>query len=296
MLMKALTSYDNNRARSMQKELGVSSIGGCRRSVYFTLNGEQKTNETLKLPALMGTAIHKMIEEAITETTWGEYQLELEVEFDGLKGHVDLYIPEVGAVVDWKTTKMKGLSYFPSTQQRWQVQLYGYLLSKNGQEVKTVSLVAIPRDGDERSIKVHTENYDEAIALEALAWLEDVKERVEVPEPENYANFCSLYCGYYGELCGGKGKAQAVESINDVVIISAAERYIEVSKQIKELELEKDSAKEALENIDGVIPSGIKISWATVNGRTSVDELEVEKLLGYVPKKQGEPSMRLTVK
>ena len=61
--------------------------------------------------------------------------------------------------------------YFPTTQQRWQVQTYGYLLAKNGHDVKRVSLVAIARDGDERDIKVHTEDYDESVALQALNWL-----------------------------------------------------------------------------------------------------------------------------
>lgn len=297
LLMKALTTYDKSRARSQQVELGVSSIGGCRRKVWFNLQNEPKTNPTIKLPALMGTAIHTMIESAITDIDWDkEYELEREVAYGGLMGHIDLFIPSVGAVVDWKTTKKAGLDYFPKTQQRWQVQLYGYLLSKNGEEVKTVSLVAIPRDGDERQIKIHTEPYDEAIALEALAWLEDVKNRTKIPEPENYANFCSLYCSYYGDKCGGKGKAQAVETLNDEQVISAAEDYITLGKQIKELEAKQDSAKEALANIDGVTPSGITVKWSQVNGRTSVDKEAVEKALGYVPEKQGEPSMRLTVK
>ena len=297
LLMKALMGYDQSRARSQQTELGVSSIGGCRRKVWFHLQGEPKTNPTIKLPALMGTAIHTMIEAAITDMDWdNEYQLEREVAYGGLMGHIDLFIPSVGAVVDWKTTKKSGLDYFPKTQQRWQVQLYGYLLSKNGEEVKTVSLVAIPRDGDERQIKIHTEQYDEAIALEALAWLEDVKNRTEIPEPENYANFCSLYCSYFGDKCGGKGKAQAVESLNDEQVISAAEDYVALGKQIKELEAKQDSAKAALENIDGVTPSGITVKWSQVAGRTSVDKDAVEKALGYVPEKQGEPTMRLTVK
>ena len=297
MLMKALTQYDNNRARSQQKELGVSSIGGCRRKVWFTLNGYEKVNPTIKLPALMGTAIHKMIEEAITEDDWdNNYELEREVEYGGLKGHIDLFIPSIGAVVDWKTTKKAGLDYFPKLNQRWQVQLYGYLLSKNGSEVKTVTLVAIPRDGDERQIKIHTEEYNEAIALEALAWLEDVKNRTEIPEPENYANFCALYCSYYGKDCGGKGKEQAVVTLNDEQVISAAEDYISLGKKIKELEAKQDSAKAALENVSGTTPSGITVKWSQVAGRTSVDKEAVEKALGFIPEKVGEPTMRLAVK
>jgi len=94
-----------------------------------------------------------------------------------MKAHVDLWIPETGDVVDWKTSKVKNLSYFPSKQQRWQVQVYGYLIEKSGIGTpKNVNLVAIARDGDERDIKVHTEPYDPAIAEEALNWLSAIKE------------------------------------------------------------------------------------------------------------------------
>lgn len=301
MLVKALTSYDKSRERSKQKEIGVSQIGGCRRAVWLQIQGTPKENQTLKLPALMGTAIHKLIEEALiaeNQNNWTNYWLEEELEYDGIKGHVDLYIPEIGAVVDWKTTKMRNLDYFPSEKQRWQVQLYAWLIEKQGNpKPKTVTLVAIPRDGDERQIKVHTEEYNPEIAELGIKWLREVQEMDTPPAPERYAQqFCKFYCPYYGENCGGKGKEVPQEVITDSVTISAAERYIQINKQITELESEKDSVKAQLENVTGVTPNGIKISWATINGRKYVDEKEVEKALGQVPYRYGEPTMRLTVK
>ena len=300
MLMKALTTYDNNRERSQQKQIGVSQIGGCRKQVWLQIQDTPKTNETLKLPALMGTAIHKMIEEALVKdnaANWGDYWLEEEVEYDGLKGHIDLYIPSVGAVVDWKTTKLENLTYFPSTQQRTQVQLYAYLLSKNGHSPKTVTLVGIPRDGDERNIKLHTEEYNEAMALEGLAWLREVQSMDTAPAPERYAaQFCKFYCSYYGESCGGKGKEVAETSITDNQTVSAIERYITLAKEIKELEAEQDGIKSHLEGVDGVTPNGNIVKWSQIAGRQSIDEKAVEEALGFVPKKQGEPTMRLTVK
>jgi len=203
LLMKALSKYDSTRARSQQTQIGVSQVGGCRKQVWLQIQATPKTNSTIKLPSLMGTAIHKMIEEAFAEFGWGEYEQELEVEWDGLKGHIDLFIPDSKAVVDWKTVKKSSLAKFPSVQQRWQVQLYGYLLEMNGRAVETVSLVAIPRDGDERSIKVHTEKYDREIVVEALTWLDEVKAMESAPRPENRVAFCSLYCSYYGDSCGG---------------------------------------------------------------------------------------------
>lgn len=299
-LMKALNSYDKTRARSQQKEVGVSQFGGCRRAVWYQINGEEKTNETLKLPALMGTGIHHVIEQAFAaqaETTDYNYWLEEEIEYDGIKGHLDMYLPDIGAVIDWKTTKLRNLDYFPSKQQRWQVHLYGWLLTKRDQVVKTVTLVAIPRDGDERNIKIHTEEYSEQIALEAIAWYREIQNMDTPPAPERYAaQFCQHYCPFFGEKCGGKGKEPSDITIEDSAIITAAKRYVEINNEIKKLEADKDGLKATLENINGTTPDGIKISWSQMAGRKSIDEAEVQKLLGYVPFKQGDSMMRLVVK
>jgi hypothetical protein len=40
----------------------------------------------------------------------------------------------------------------------------------------------------------------------------------------------------------------------------------------------------------------VEVSWTTVKGRESVDSEEVEKLLGFVPKKFGSESQRLQIK
>ena len=158
-----------------------------RRKVWYKLNDQPETNDNeLKLAAIMGTAIHGAIEKALEDNK--EVMLESTVEYGGMKAHVDCFIPSTGDVVDWKTVKAKNLNYFPSLQQRWQVQTYGYLIEQSGLgKVHNVHLVAIPRDGDERDIKVHSEGYDESIALEALAWLAAIKESSEVPAPERDA-------------------------------------------------------------------------------------------------------------
>ena len=216
LLAKSLTAYDKNRDRSKQVEIGPSSVGGCRRQVYYQLIDQPITNsETESLAAIRGTFIHSGISKAIKrEDPFGDnFIIEEEFEYEGLKGQCDLFIRDLGMVVDWKTTKKKSLRYFPSQQQRWQVQLYGWLLKNNGHEVKQVALVAIPRDADMADIKVHIENYDETTAQEALLWLADTRELANnktMPPAENYPAFCSKYCKFYdasGEIgCPGTTK------------------------------------------------------------------------------------------
>jgi hypothetical protein len=270
------------------------------------LNAQPETNENQsKLAAIMGTAIHAAIEDAIghIDPDGKEYLVETAVEYGDMKAHVDLFVPSTGAVIDWKTSKVKNLSYFPSTQQRWQVQVYGYLLSKNGHEVKTVNLVAIARDGNEKDVKVHTEAYDEAIALQAFEWLNQVKGSTTLPEPEKDQSFCKDYCQYYDATeqmgCGGLKKERIVLSevvIEDEEVDKNALHYLQLDAKIKELEKERDSFKASFEGTVGTTASGIEISWITVKGRETVDAKEVEKLLGFVPKTTGNESVRLHIK
>jgi CRISPR/Cas system-associated exonuclease Cas4 (RecB family) len=290
----------------MQTEVGPSEIGGCKRKVWYRLNAQPHTNENQsKLAAIMGTAIHAAIEDAIgsLDPEGKEYLVETEVSYGDMKAHVDLFVPSTGAVIDWKTSKIKNLSYFPSNQQRWQVQLYGYLLSKNGYEVKTVNLVAIARDGSEKDIKVHTEPYDEVMALAALSWLANVKASETLPEPEKDESFCKDYCQYYdasGEMgCTGLKKERIVLSevvIEDEEVDKHALHYLQLDGKIKELEKEKDSLKASLEGSTGITKSGVEISWTTVKGRETVNAKEVEKLLGFVPKLVGNESVRINIK
>jgi len=306
LLLHVLHAKDASRDRSMQTEVGPSEIGGCKRKVWYRLNAQPHTNENQsKLAAIMGTAIHAAIEEAIgaLDPDAKEYLVETEVAYGDMKAHVDLFVPSTGAVIDWKTSKIKNLGYFPSTQQRWQVQLYGYLLSKNGYEVKTVNLVAIARDGSEKDIKVHTEPYDESMALTALNWLASVKASTVLPEPEKDQSFCKDYCQYYDATeemgCGGLKKERIVLSevvIEDAEVDKHALHYIQLDVKIKELEKERETLKESLVGSTGTTASGIEISWTTVKGRETVDSKEVEKLLGFVPKVVGNESVRLNIK
>ena len=307
LLLQVLRDKDAGRARSKQTQVGPSELGGCRRKVWYRLNDQPETNDNeLKLSAIMGTAIHAEIEKAITiDDPKGEkYWVETSVEYNGMKAHIDLYIPETGDVIDWKTVKVKNLSYFPSLQQRWQVQVYGYLLDKSGKgSPRTVNLVAIARDGDERDVRVHSEPYDPKLAEDALNWLSAIKESADAPGPERDQNYCKFYCKYFdesGEMgCTGIKKERIKEDdifIDNPEVDTSALKYLQLDAKIKELTNERESLKAALEGFTGNTNSGVSILWSTVSGRETVDTEEVEKLLGFVPKKQGQESTRLSVK
>jgi hypothetical protein len=204
MLVGALSGHDAQRDRSLQVDIGPSAVGDCKRRVFMNITQAPKVNQTEKLAAIMGTYIHAGIADAIKrEDPFNDnFMIEQEFKVEGLRGHVDLYIKDKAQIVDWKTTKVKSLRYFPSLQQRLQVQLYGYLVSENGYPVETVSLVAIARDGGAEDIREHTEPYDPEMAKQGLDWISNLQEMAangEIPEPEKDVYFCRSYCDYYDE-------------------------------------------------------------------------------------------------
>jgi len=169
-------------------------------------------------------------------------------------------------------------------------------------KVQTVSLVAIPRDGDERDILVHTENYDESIALEALNWLEAIKTSDAVPNPERDEGYCKFYCKYYdasGEMgCVGLKKERIkteLPVLEDAEASNNALHYLQIDEQIKNLEAKRNELRDNLLGITGVTNTGIEIKWSTIQSNT-VDKEAVEKALGFVPTKQGKESARLSIK
>lgn len=192
-------------ARDVQKAVGPSEIGGCRRKVWHRLEGTPVTNPgTLRLASSLGTAIHSWIEETLGGNE--RFLLETRVERDGIRGHIDCFDLERNEVIDWKTIKMSGIPFFPDKQKRWQVQVYGWLMSSL-RPVDSVCLVGIPRDGTDREIITHTEPYDERIALEALGWLKEIRQMVDTPRPEKKRGFCRDYCPYFDptEIIGCPG-------------------------------------------------------------------------------------------
>jgi hypothetical protein len=295
-----LVAWDNSRARSKQTAIGVSSLGDCKRKVWHMARGDAGTNTTLRLPAIMGTAIHAMIEQAVHNTG---VLIEYRVEIDGYPpATIDYYNPATGEVVDWKTITLKNVDYFVTKQKRWQIQTYAYLLMQLKDpaiDVKTVTLVGIPRDGTENDIEIYSEPYDPAVAEEALAWLANIRTLEDAPEPEREpASFCQRYCQFYGTLCSGKTADMSGAPITDENAERAAKAYVEISAKLKELKAEQDSAKTALEGIAGITMDGIKVSWSSINGRSTPDLDQVKTLLGDqpIPMKTGEPSVRLNVK
>jgi hypothetical protein len=84
--------------------------------------------------------------------------------------------------------------------------------------------------------------------------------------------------------------------IDNQEVDTSALKYLQLDAKIKELLDQKESLRTSLEGFTGQTNSGIQIIWSTIAGRESVDIDEVKKLIGNVPIKKGQESIRLSVK
>ena len=212
-LTAALQEADRARDRSVQVELGASSVGGCRTQAWHILNQTPKTNlETESLAAIMGTAMHTTIYEALKAyDIFGEdFILEEGLSDEYFKGHCDFYSRQSETVYDWKTVTMAKLAKggLPTKQQKMQVNIYASMIAQK-YPVKRVGLVFIPRDGKMSDIVAWEDDYNPKLVEEARTWVADVKAMKTPPPPERSAAFfCREYCSFYdqtGEIgCQGK--------------------------------------------------------------------------------------------
>jgi hypothetical protein len=72
--------------------------------------------------------------------------------------------------------------------------------------------------------------------------------------------------------------------------------YLQLDEEIKKLSATKESIRASLEGFAGTTHSGVQIVWTSLAAPKRVDAEEVEKLLGFVPYKQGQETARISVK
>lgn len=211
-LVEKLRAWDARRPRSLQREIGASQLGGCRRQVWYQIDGAPEINETEGLAALLGTGFHMIAEEAYNDGLSGT---ELEVPGVPLIGlgpaHIDRYEYDSHKVVDYKTIKLKDLPYVQHGKDKhwWQLSVYGDRLIAAGYLVQDLAIVYIPRDGTYSDIHAVIRPYDQRLADHAKQWLRDLwewdRDTQGLPPADFSGKICTDYCPFYGpELCLGK--------------------------------------------------------------------------------------------
>lgn len=223
-IARIIRGSDSNKPRSKQVSIGPSEVGEpCLRKLAYKLIQVQKVNTfSDPWPAISGTAIHEWLATAFGETDEGNWLTEHRVTArPGLSGTVDLFDIDNGIVIDHKcvgATSMKARKTDgPTRQQLVQLMIYGYGLEQQGHKVNKVALAFYPLGGMLSGLHVWLGDYDEQLALEAMARIDDlitlltaadVEENPEnwqlIPaEPSRNCNFCPWYSPEATDLTKG---------------------------------------------------------------------------------------------
>ena len=205
---------DSQSARSLQMGLGPSELGDeCERYLAYRIAGVEGTNRYMDpWKAIVGTAIHKWLEDAVNgyQLKHGlhEFVTEATVPIDSMiEGHSDLFWHN--AVWDYKSKGKDKLKQFKLhgphlIKEIDQIQLYGLGQENCGRKVEYVGIIALPRDGWLEDISVWADKYNRryaqsilarpyGIAAKLLEQGEDV-DWAEIPaKPSRLCGFCPFY-------------------------------------------------------------------------------------------------------
>lgn len=235
-MQTSLDMFAALRPRSMQTDLGVSTIGHCKSEALWRVTGVQPTDAPVSRQALHGTALHELWAQAraqsnprlLLETA---LQITLPSGFV-IQGHADEIDPDEPSVTDWKSvgssadlTAQRRIG--SNEQQRFQRHLYAYGAIQAGL-VPAEGLIVrnwwIDRAGQDPRGLVEQELFDMAVVHEADSWLSDVlyaAEHGEEVERGKHWSWCRDFCPFFSHCRSGTTHPDV--TITDLELVNAAE-------------------------------------------------------------------------
>lgn len=182
--------------RDMQRSIGPSDIANpcdvCLAEAFRRSVGpreETSSSRGFSLKGWNGTAVHAKLEqdmplpedEALCEQRVFIHHID---GYGDIHGHIDLYMPYLGTIVDYKTTDLNKLRNYRLDQEvpiahQNQLMMYTYGARRAGMKADYAALVYIPRDSNKLDdIWVASAEYHEEIALDSLARAERIWKQV----------------------------------------------------------------------------------------------------------------------
>jgi hypothetical protein len=175
--------------RSAQRRIGPSEIGiDCMRALAHKLNKDVEPPRAAAWKPAVGTALHTQVEEwfqavARTEEQHGRWLTEQRVTVgtiggEEITGSTDLWDEWSHAVIDHKFVGATALRDYrtngPSRQYRVQGHLYGKGWENAGKHPDIVMIAFVPRDGELEDTYFWWEQYQPAVAEDALRRANDL--------------------------------------------------------------------------------------------------------------------------
>lgn len=286
-----LASADDKSERSQQAVSGLIGPSDmvCRERARHITVGTPMTDRTASPAAIMGTFIHKGIEQSRALTNdhlLSEIAIEIELPNGAvIVGHADEVDPVENSVTDFKT--VADLDYrrrvgVEDAHLR-QVHLYALGLVQAGILAPNpiVRICYVDRSGKHEIPYVYQQRFDEDIISIATDWVNDVIYAVQNGEEASKdwpREMCRSFCPYYStcrseELTGEALTGQLAE---------AAHVYFDAHREEQERKRLKEQARDKLIGSSGFTEEGVAVRWTTINkDESSYERIDVRLLPGW---------------
>lgn len=298
-MYQAIQDASNYSARSQQSAqfvMGISDLGFCPERNRRALD-QQVPGPSDKLAAFIGTAIGDHVEEAL-KAIWPDAIMQAEVTLDlrlqgrqiHLPGHPDVIRPGWG-IIDNKTDYGLGTieREGPSFAHLWQRNAYalaawqmGLLGDMDLTDVK-VANAYLDRAAIDKRVHVNLEPFDQEVIDRGVEELDSIiyaylnNEEAEKRPPRT---MCAAVCGYYAKCREWETDVHGL--IDDPVLVSRIEAYVEGREMAKAGRKMQDEAKEHLRDLSGSTGQWL-LRWTWINGtetRAGAYKISVEPVRG----------------
>lgn len=254
----AIDVYEATAARSMQSELGVSSVGLCHAQAVWIETGVTPTDAPEGRQAFVGSAIHDRVALAMAlydSTVLLEPELIFEMPSGiVLVGHPDEIDAAEPSVTDVKTVSTPDeiaavRRNGASEQQRYQRHLYYYGAMQMGlvPSEGTVRNVWMDRSGQLVAPYVEQEPFSMHVVRRADEWLRSVSyaiEHGEEPQREKHRDWCSRFCPFFSHCRSGTDQPDLF--VTDPEIVQAARNALDGRAMKKQGEALEGAGKRVL--------------------------------------------------
>lgn len=295
-----LSAYGASRPRSQQRESGGSQTFGCRAESVLRLTGVPPSDPRLSWPALVGSALHSVLEAAAGPGVLTEHK----VTYKGIVCTVDRFDPATKTLTDYKSVADAGAVAVmkrtgPKRRQLAQINLGAAGLIDAGEDVQNVELLYLPRNGNLEQSWLWSAPFDRGFADEAAGWSHTEWVRAAEAKPivedgnleeaigglrDEPPSWCRRYCPYVTTCRGPEPKLPEL----DERVADIAGRYDDAKRREDEAASERGMLRGELDGLQGQAGAW-RVRWSGGNTKLveEVDDTrlraEYEALIGELP-------------
>ncbi len=279
-LSQAIIDYSYADPRSKQSRdgiLGPSDLGFCRQKAVLTTIGVERTDQTNEASARIGTAIHRYLAHAFAAANqgWIADSEKVTATFPSgaaISGTPDLICPADNAIIDVKTVDGFEWVKRQGTSLNHKYQRHAYALGAmqagllDSSKTVYVGNMYIDRSGKKQEPYFLIDEFDPTLTDEIDSWIQDVIYAVKNGEDGSRdipAAVCEKICPFFTACRGGLEVHDGQQFIEDEMLISAIDMYVDARDLEKHAKQMKDEASARLSGINGTTGTW-QVRWVEV--------------------------------